>query len=104
MNSSPVIPKKIATHPQSTPQAIPRSPIMKGIMAYSLLVKVARGVFQRCVETTLDYFHQKLNGTLPTDPQVNCDRAIGYSGCWSFIRVFQKKTWLVDGFNPFEKY
>ena len=30
-----------------TPQAIPRSPIMKGIPAYSLLVKVAfRGVFQ----------------------------------------------------------
>ena len=28
---------------------------MKGIPAYSLLVKVARGVFQRCVETTLEY-------------------------------------------------
>ena len=27
---------------------------MKGIPAYSLLVKVAWGVFQRCVETTLD--------------------------------------------------
>ena len=37
-----------------TPQAIPRSPTMKGIPAYSLLVKVARGVFQRCVETTLE--------------------------------------------------
>ncbi len=96
MNSSPVIPKKIATHPQSTPQAIPRSPIMKGIMAYSLLVKVARGVFQRCVETTLDYFHQKLNGTLPTellDTQV-----VGV------LLEYSKKTWLVGGFNPFEKY
>ena len=29
-----------------TPQAMPCSPIMKGIPAYSLLVKVARGVFQ----------------------------------------------------------
>ena len=30
---------------------------MKGIPTYSLLVKVARGVFQRCVEseTTLDF-------------------------------------------------
>ena len=34
--------KKIATHPQSTPQAIPLS--MKGIL-FGLLVKVARGVF-----------------------------------------------------------
>ena len=25
-------------------------------------------------------FHQKLNGTLPTDPSVSCDRAVGYSG------------------------
>ena len=32
----------------------PATPIMKGIPAYSLLVKVARGVFQRCVETTLE--------------------------------------------------
>ena len=39
--------------PYSTPQAIPRSPTMKGIPTYSLLVEVARGVFQRCVETTL---------------------------------------------------
>ena len=28
---------------------------MKGIPAYSLLVKVARGVFQRCVETSLEF-------------------------------------------------
>ena len=34
-------PKKIATHPT-----------MKGIPAHSLLVKVARGAFQRCGETT----------------------------------------------------
>ena len=40
-------------HPCS---AIPRSPTMKGIPDYSLLVKVARGVFQRCVETTLDWW------------------------------------------------
>ena len=31
----------------------PATPIMKGIPAHSQLVKVARGVFQRCVETTL---------------------------------------------------
>ena len=46
---------KITTHPIShTRSAIPRSPTMKGIPAYSLLVKVAWGVFQRCVETTLE--------------------------------------------------
>ena len=38
-----------------TQSAIPCSPTMKGIPAYSLLVKVAWGVFQRCVETTLEY-------------------------------------------------
>ena len=38
--------KVVSTHPQSTPQAIPRSPIMKEIPLGSLLVKVARGVFQ----------------------------------------------------------
>ena len=26
------------------------------------------------------HLHQKLNGTLPTDPEVSCDRAIRYSG------------------------
>ena len=33
--------------------------------------------------TSLDlkcHFHQKLNGSLPTDPQVSCDPAIRYSG------------------------
>ena len=40
---------------EHTQSAIPGSPTMKGIPAYSLLVKVARGVFQRCVETTLEY-------------------------------------------------
>ena len=44
------IPRKL----QHTPQAIPRSPIMKGIPAYSLLVKVKGCVPVRCVETTLD--------------------------------------------------
>ena len=28
----------------------------------------------------VETIHQKLNGTLPTDPQVSCDRAIRYSG------------------------
>ena len=38
-----------------TRSAIPRSPTMKGIRAYSPLVKVARGVlFQLSVETTLE--------------------------------------------------
>ena len=41
-----IVQENCKTHPQSTPQAIPRSPIMKGIPAYSMLVKVARGVFQ----------------------------------------------------------
>ena len=36
------------------PRQSPRSPIMKGIPENRLLVKVARGVFQRCGETTLD--------------------------------------------------
>ena len=45
-----LFPRKLYTV-QHTPishtrSAIPRSPIMKGIPAYSLLVKVARGVFQ----------------------------------------------------------
>ena len=47
------LPRKL----QHTPRAHPRQstwPTMKGIPAYSLLVKVARGVFQRCVEATLD--------------------------------------------------
>ena len=35
-------------------KAIPRAPTMKGFPTYNLLVKVARGVFQRCVETTLE--------------------------------------------------
>ena len=37
-----------------TLQAIPRAPTMKGFPKNNLLVKVAWGVFQRCVETTLD--------------------------------------------------
>ena len=28
----------------------------------------------------VETIHQKLNGTLSTDPQVSCDRAIRYSG------------------------
>ena len=50
------ISKKITTHPDiahpfgNTPFANYES----GIPAYSLLVKVAWGVFQRCVETTLE--------------------------------------------------
>ena len=49
--------KKVTTHPDiahpfGNP---PRSPTMKGIPAYSPLVKVARGVlFQLSVETTLE--------------------------------------------------
>ncbi len=43
-----------------TPGNPPATPIMKGIPTYSLLVKVARGVFQRCVETTLDIFNRKI--------------------------------------------
>ena len=50
---SRVYPRKLQHTP--TPRAIPRSPFMKGIPKYSLLVKVAWGVFQRCVETTLEY-------------------------------------------------
>ena len=52
-----MIPRKLRATPRyRTPtSAIPRQrPTMKGITTYSLLVKVARGVFQRCGETTLE--------------------------------------------------
>ena len=41
--------KKITTHPDIAHPRQSPWPTMKGIPAYSLLVKVARGVFQRCV-------------------------------------------------------
>ena len=46
LNHQKHVSKQITAYPQNTPRAIPRSPTMKGIPAYSLLVKVARGVFQ----------------------------------------------------------
>ena len=49
--------------PRKSSRTHPRSPTMKGIPTYSLLVKVARGVLQRCVETTLDYPLPKPNAT-----------------------------------------
>ena len=49
------LPRKIRATPRyRTPQTIPRSPTMKGIPKNGLLVEVAWGVFQRCVETTLE--------------------------------------------------
>ena len=44
----------IRAHPNQSP-----SPTMKGVPWKSLLVKVARGVFQRCVETTLEKLNIK---------------------------------------------
>ena len=47
-------------HPIGNP---PATPTMKGIPAYSLLVKVARGVFQRCVEATLEWWDETYQAT-----------------------------------------
>ena len=46
--------KVASTHPYTTP--VRQSPVCQlwKKSLFSLLVKVARGVFQRCVETTLD--------------------------------------------------
>ena len=56
------ISKKVATHPDiAHPFGNPPTQLMKGFPAYSLLVKVARGVFQRCVETTLEYRDDELS-------------------------------------------
>ena len=53
--SDNLTPRKLQRTPIShTPGNPPATQTMKGIPAYSLLVKVARGVFQGCVETTLD--------------------------------------------------
>ena len=35
------------------------------------------------------FFHQKFNGTLPTDPKISCDRAIRYSG------LGVRETWVL---------
>ena len=49
------------------------------------LRKVSRILIQECLwlmayERIPPKFHQKLNGTWPTDPEESCDRAIRYSG------------------------
>ncbi len=88
----------------NTPQAIPRSQLWKDSL-YSLLVKVARGVFQRCVETTLDY--RKHPATDPVDskwsqmPKTGCEKILNQKqgGLWkqccsTWIKgvVFSKNT------------
>ena len=45
-------------------------------------------------------FHQKLNGTSPTDPQVSCDRAIRYSG-WGVRSVGPVGDFLETYFSAY---
>ena len=52
-----VFQENYTTPVEQTPVRQSPLPTMKGIPKNSLLVKVARGVFQRCVETTLDVFY-----------------------------------------------
>ena len=44
-----------------------------GIPTYSLLVKIARGVFQRCVETTLEHPIFLLIPFIPCKDESSCD-------------------------------
>ena len=62
-----------------TPQAIPLANYESD---YSLLVKVARGVFQRCAETTLDtwIFDQLFSLTLPKNTNKNVQKTSGDTG------------------------
>ena len=82
--------KKVTTHPDIAhpATAIPRSPTMKGFPAYSLLLQVAWGVFQRCVETTVD------------NPCGDCYRLDPWTrkkqlGPYAFERHKNKNIWIL---------
>ena len=87
--------KVVSTHPYTTP--VRQSPVRQlwKESLFSLLVKVARGVFQRWVETTLDIGYPSMYGTCTYFP--TCTIKINHS----WIGKYTINTWIYQSHGSY---